>query len=233
MTVPTPVRRYALLTLPSANRVYTEAAADLVQAELALVSTAALGGRLTDFRTERIGGVRYVTFSGPELTDRDVAFLANVSAGYALFAQRDDGALAPVELRPADRFDDDLITILKYQGKTNEQFTKLLVNVTLLSSAFADGLLTGELALFDPLCGRGTTLNQAVMYGWNAAGMDLDAKDFEAYSAFIKTWLQRKRIKHQAQAGPVRRERQVVARRLSVSFAARKEDYQARPDPAA
>ena len=35
------------------------------------------------------------------------------------------------------RLDDDLITIPKYPGKTNEQFTKLLLNVTVLSSASA------------------------------------------------------------------------------------------------
>ena len=35
-----------------------------------------------------------------------------------------------------DRFDDDLLTIPKYPGKTNEQFTRLLLNVTLASTAF-------------------------------------------------------------------------------------------------
>src|SRR5262249_42571808 len=48
-----------------------------------------------------------------------------------------------------------------------------------------------------------------------------------AYSAFIQTWLKRKRIKHHADAGPVRRGRRVVARRLRVSLAADKDDYRA------
>ncbi len=58
--------------------------------------------------------------------------------------------------------------------------------------------------------------------------MDLDQQDFEAYSAFIRTWLKRKKIKHHADfAGPVRRNRQVVGRRLQISLAATKEDYKA------
>ena len=70
--------------------------------------------------------------------------------------------------------------------------------------------------MLDPLCGRGTTLNQALMYGYDAAGIDLDGKDFEAYVAFLRTYLKRKRLKHRIEFGPVRRERKVVARRLRV-----------------
>ncbi len=220
---------YALLILPSSNRVYADSATALTQAELALFGGSALGGRLTDIAGAVIGGVRYVTFSADgELGERDAAILANLSSAYALFLRRADGALQPVELRPLDRFDDDLITIQKYQGKTNEQFTKLLLNVTLMASDFAGDLLTRKLAVLDPLCGRGTTLNQALMYGWDASGIDLDGKDFEAYSAFVKTWLKRKRIKHHADLGPVRRDRKLVARRLTVRLAADKDDYKAR-----
>ncbi len=224
---------YALLILPSSNRVYADSAATLTRAELAVFSESVLGGRLTGLAQARVGGVPYVTFDADELTGADAAFLANLSSIYALFrldgglGGRQDVVLRPVELRPLDRFDDDLITILKYQGKTNEQFTKLLINVTVLSSAFAADLVTRKLALLDPLCGRGTTLNQALMYGWDASGIDLDGKDFEAYSAFVSTWLKRKRIKHHAESGPVRRERQVVGKRLQITLAAGKDDYKA------
>jgi 23S rRNA G2445 N2-methylase RlmL len=100
--------------------------------------------------------------------------------------------------------------------------------VTLLSSAFASEMLDRKFAVIDPLCGRGTTLNQALMSGFDAAGVDRDQQDFDAYSAFIQTWLKRKRIKHHADfAGPVRRNRQVIARRLQITLAATKEDYKA------
>jgi hypothetical protein len=218
---------YALLILPSANRVYAEAATALSQSELHVFNQSVLEGRLSEVSATVIGGVPYVTFTADgELGTRDAALLANLSSIYALF-QIEGGLLRPVGLHRLDRFDDDLITIPKYQGKTNEQFTKLLLNVTLLASAFAGDFLDRKFAVIDPLCGRGTTLSQALMYGFDAAGVDLDQKDFEAYSAFIQTWLKRKRIKHHAEQGPVRRDRQVVGRRLQISLAAAKDDYKA------
>jgi SAM-dependent methyltransferase len=221
--------RYALLLLPSANRVYTAAAAaSLAQAELELFSRRALGGSLGEVAQETIGGVRYVTFEAPPVDGRAAAYLANLSAGYALFERAPGGLLRPVSLTPLDRYDDDLVTIQKYQGKTNEQFTRLLLNATLLSSAFADVMLSRKLIVLDPLCGRGTTLNQALMYGYDAAGVDLNRQDFDAYSAFIKAWLKRKRIKHHVgYDGPVRREGKVIARRLQISLAASPEAHKA------
>ena len=165
--------------------------------------------------------------------ERDASFLANMSSIYALFEVSGD-LLRPVELDPLDRYDDDLITIQKYQGKTNEQFTKLLLNVTALGSAFGPQMLSRRLAVLDPLCGRGTTLNQALMYGYDAAGIDLDQRDFEAYTTFIKTWLKRKRIKHKATYdGPVRRDGKVAGRRLQVSMAASKAGTESGRDAAA
>lgn len=219
--------RYGLLILPAANRVYAESAVALTAAELALFNRTVLGGRLGEPATATIGGARYVTFEADPLDDRDVALLANLSSLYALFEFCGD-LLRPVELRRLDRYDDDLITIQKYAGKTNEQFTKLLLNATLLSSAFADELLTRRMRVLDPLCGRGTTLNQALMYGFDAAGVDVDQKDFEAYQAFITTWLKRKRIKHRVvESGPVRRERRVIGRRLRIECAPSKDAHRA------
>jgi len=220
------VTDYAVLVLPATNRVYADASVRLTRAELAVFDAAVLDRRLSDVTERRLAGVPYVVFSAPELTERDLAFLSNLSSLYALFEVQDD-LLRPVQLRPLDRFDDDLISIPKYVGKTNEYFTKLLLNVTALSTGTPGDLLDRRLAVLDPLCGRGTTLNQALMYGFDAAGVDLDRKDFEAYAGFIQTWLKRKRIKHRAEAGPVRRNRAVVARRLQVTLSAAKEHYRA------
>lgn len=218
--------RYALLILPAANRVYAEASVPLTVAELGVVNATVLAGRLSEIAATEIAGVGYVGFTAGELTAGDAAFLADLSSVYALF-EVDGELLRPVELRRRDRFDDDLLTIQKYPGKTNEHFTKLLVNVTLLATEFAAELPGRRFRLLDPLCGRGTTLNQALMYGFDAAGVDRDQRDVEAYSTFLLTWLKRKRVKHRAESGPVRRNRQVVARRLHVTLAASKQEYRA------
>jgi hypothetical protein len=219
--------RYAMLILPSANRVYADSSVELTAAELEIFSGAVLGDGLADIAAERIGGVPYVTFDSAALDERAVAFLANLSSIYALFAVENGGLLRPVPLYPLDRFDDDLITIPKYSGKTNEQFTKLLLNATLMGSAFADQMLDRRFSVLDPLAGRGTTLNQAMMYGFDALGVDRDQQDYDAYSTFIQRWLKEKRIKHRAENGPVRRNHKVVGRRLQITLAADKDAYRA------
>jgi hypothetical protein len=197
----------------------------MTRAELQVLSRQALADAIDNVEETTIGGVPYVTFEAAMLEQPAFAFLANLSACYAMFELTGE-LLRPVRLARLDRYDDDLITIQKYQGKTNEQFTKLLLNVTVLSSAFGPDMLSRKLTVLDPLCGRGTTLNQALMYGYDAAGLDLSRPDFEAYSAFIQTWLKRKRIKHHCEYnGPVRRDGKVVARRLQLSLAATKEAY--------
>jgi hypothetical protein len=217
---------YGLLILPSTNRVYTDASIALTTAELEVFNHAVLGGRLTDIGETRLGGVAYVTFSADQLDERDVAYLSNLSSIYALF-RISQGRLDPVTIQSLNKFDDDLITIQKYQGKTNEQFTRLLLNVTLLSTTFAPELLERRFHVMDPLCGRGTTLNQAIMYGYHAAGLDVDQRDFDAYATFLRTWLQRKRIKHTIEVTRIRRDRQQLGRRLHASIGMTKEGYKA------
>jgi SAM-dependent methyltransferase len=218
----TTMSRYAMLLAPSANRVYADQAARMCQAELAAFAPVLSAG-LADIGEVVIGGVGYLAFSS-SLTARDIAYLSNLSAAYALFERVGD-LLRPIELAPLARYDSDLITIPKYAGKTNEQFTKLLLNLTLLASASAPAMLDGRVTVCDPLCGRGTTLNQALMYGYDAVGVEIDARDVEAYEAFLKTYLRRKRLKHTAELVPVRRAGKRAARRFDVTLAPSRDDY--------
>src|SRR5437667_5361676 len=177
--------RYALLIASSTNRVYADASLHLTRAELSIFGSTVLSKAPEEIAEERIGGVPYVVFDG-ELSPSDLAYLANLSSIYALF-ERVGEFLRPVELTPLGHFDDDLITIPKYAGKTNEQFTRLLLNVTLLASASGPAMLEKRLTVLDPLCGRGTTLNQALMYGYDAVGIERDGKEVDAYAAFLRT----------------------------------------------
>jgi SAM-dependent methyltransferase len=212
-----------MLVLPAANRVYGRAAPALTRAELAVYGATVLDGRLTDVAEEAIGGVPYVAFSAPSLTDTDVRHLSNVSSLFALFCLEGEGdALRPVPLARLDRFDDDLVTIQRYSGKTNEQFTKLLLNAAVVCSG-ADYLAApSSVRVLDPLAGRGTTLNHALLYGFSAAGVEADGRAVEAYEAFLRTWLKDKRIKHRAERARVRENAsggggKVVGHRFDVS----------------
>ncbi len=221
---------YGLLLLPSHNRVYAQSSPALARSELLVLDGTVLGGRLTDVAEQTIGGVPYLTFRADPLTGADIAYLANLSSAYALFEIESFGShgeerLRPLALTRLDKFGSDLLTIQKYPGKTNEDFTKLLLNVTALSCGTPERLLTRGLRVLDPLCGRGTTLNQAVMYGLDAAGIDRDAKSFDAYGAFLRQWLKNSRIKHRAETVTVRRDRKNLGRRLHVELGETKERY--------
>lgn len=196
---------YALLLAPSANRVYTRSAAALAQAELK-----AFGSNAGD--TIVLGGLSYLVF---EAEPESLPLPANLSSAYGFFERVGD-LLRPVEVQSLDRFDDDLISIQKYAGKTNEHFTKLLLNVTALATSW--DFLGRRFTVLDPVAGRGTTLNQAMMYGWDAIGIEIDGKHVDAYAAFLKTYLRRKRIKHRADITPVRREGRKLGRRFDAEI---------------
>ncbi|WP_246281769.1 TRM11 family SAM-dependent methyltransferase [Fodinicola acaciae] len=211
---------YAVLIAPSANRVYAEASVSLLTAELGVFASTLLDGRLSAIREERLAGVPYLVFDGT-LSDVDIGALANLSSLYALFELHGD-LLRPVPATGLDRFSSDLVSIPKYAGKTNEQFTKLLLNVTAVSTDRPADFLSRRLRVLDPMCGRGTTLNQAMTYGFDATGVDLDGKDFEAYAGFLRTWLKTKRLKHTAEITPLRRNRARLGRRFDALVGDRK-----------
>ena len=216
--VSTTMSSYALLVAPSANRVYARAAAALTVAELGVLAETVLAGRLGQATREVLAGVDYVTFEG-DLDTTGLAHLANVSTAFALFERTGDETFRPVPLERLDCLDDDLLSILKYPGKTNELFTKLLLNVTVLASGGAARMLTDRLRVLDPLCGRGTTLNQVLMYGWHAAGVDVDSADFDTYAAFLSRWLKDKRLKHTAGTSRLRRDGRTLGRRFDAELA--------------
>lgn len=221
-----------MLLLPSSNRVYNAAVDQLAHAELQCFNTSVLDDRLSNLETQSIAGVSYLTFQSTALRQQDIAYLSNLSFLFALYEcdrtslnEQKVLCLLPVPLNKLDRYDDDLLSILKFAGKTNEQFTRMLLNTTIMASGHSDAMANRRLRVFDPVCGRGTTLNQALMYGYDAAGIEIDKNDFDAYSVFINRWLKDKRIKHKSESVQLRKDGATQAHRLGITFASCKEDY--------
>ncbi|WP_298804909.1 hypothetical protein [uncultured Pseudokineococcus sp.] len=205
------MRRWAVLVTPVANRVYAGDAPRLLAAELALVLGA--GGAPADVAVEHVAGLPYVVLTSPgDLDDRSRRAVAAASTAHALFERRTlpDGAeaLVPVPLPAVNLYDDDLLTIPKYPGKTNEHVTRLLLDLAV--AALEDGpagaaggapAARRRLRLLDPLAGRGTTLHLALMAGMDATGVEVDAGEVDAHRAFLVRWLRTKRLKHSVDAG--------------------------------
>lgn len=190
------------LLAPSSNRVYAGQAPAVTAAELGVLAAATPGAALLATRTTSIAGVSYLEMEFAEEPAPEL--LGQLAAAHALFARVGD-LLRPLPLHRVHRFDDDLLTIPKYPGKTNEQFTRVLLNVTLASTAWGGELPGRRFCVLDPMAGRGTTLSWALTLGHDAAGVELDARDVEAYATFLRTYLQRKRVKHSLNLHPVRR----------------------------
>jgi SAM-dependent methyltransferase len=206
---------YVILLAPSSNRVYAGEAARLMTAELRVL----LGrGPGTDGGIEiaptMIAGIGYLGLALDDLDDHARAAVGRLSGLLAAF-RRDGDHLLPVEMPRPDRFDDDLVTIPKYAGKTNEQFTRMLINVTLASMV---GRPREQASILDPLCGRGTTLSAGLTLGHDVAGVEGDPKAIEAYAAFLRNYLRRKRLKHTVVMSPVRREGKSLGRRLDAAI---------------
>jgi hypothetical protein len=222
---------YALLPKASANRVYGAASIGLLQAELALLLAAVPGHAVVGQERRPLGGVEYVLVDcgAGRLDAQAVAVVANLSSLHALFEVEGD-LLRPVAIAPLLRQDDDVVTIQRYVGKTNEALTHLLVNVALAASgdAFARVLAGGEVCLLDPACGRGTSLNRAIVYGMDAVGVDVDQRDIEAYEAFLLGWLKDKRLKHEVDRARLRKGRDVPAHHTTITYGAGKDRTQHR-----
>lgn len=215
--------RTALLLKASANRVYGEAAFALGQAELAVLDDAVLHLGLAVERVA-LGGIDYLVADHAEpLPAEAVRTLSNLSSLHALFAL-DGSLLRPLPVEPLAVVGEDITTIQRYQGKTNEAFTHLLVNLALAACGRFPDLLAGQrLRLLDPACGRGTTLNRAAVYGLDACGVELDQRDVESYTVFLLTYLKDHRYKHKVEQARLRKGRDRPAHRITVTYGSSKD----------
>jgi len=144
---------YLALVSPPALRTFGDATPALVNAELEAFGATASGS------LEEIGGALYAPF---ELREPDrLAELGNLSFAMAVF-ERAGELLRPLAAGRSDRYDESLVGGQHYAGKTSEVLTRLAVNLALLELR---GTTLGDpITVLDPVCGRGTSLNQALLY---------------------------------------------------------------------
>ncbi len=165
-----------------------------------------LSGGLDRGEVVVFGGLSYFCFEASMVTSLDTFILSNLALARGLFEVVDGGALRPVELQPLEFFASDVVTIQRYVGKTNEQFTHLLVNLGLAASRSADArAASGErVSLLDPVSGRGSTLNRGLAYGFHVAGVEVEQANVEQCRGFLSTYLKEHRVKHKVSSERVR-----------------------------
>jgi len=163
---------------------------------LALAETRLLlGQRGVEVQPEVVheNALDWIRFECAPLDEGSIRQLARSAHIYFISQIHDGGLLKPLTSSEESYLGDDLPYVLKYKGKTNETFTRYLINMALCSSAFSGD---EALHLIDPMCGRGTTLFEALNRGWHAMGVDVQAADVDETGKFFKRYLEYHRFKH-------------------------------------
>lgn len=217
--------RYAILAHPGHNRVYFDQSQSFWLAELALLGQA-LSSPPEETEIRSFGGIPYIVFTCGALSGKDIALLSRLSFCYAIFSlgetARGETCLLPLK-KSAPFLDDNVSGMLKYTGKTNELFTRMMVGIAAATSAF-DPL--EKLTLLDPVAGKGTTLFEALQAGYDAAGIEIGDKVVAETYHFFKRYLEEARYKHTAASqrvsGP---NRSFTALKYDIAFAKSKEEF--------
>ena len=180
---------YQLRAHPNAR--YQESLLSLSQKELRCMLTAC--GISAEIAPHTLGGTPFLCFEADAVSPEQQAFLSRLSGLY-MTAVLEHGLLRPLTPPPAPTFlPADMPEILKYKGKTNPDFTRMLLNLAL---AAGGQWRRADLRVLDPMCGRGTTLYCALTRGMNAVGVESDKKSVQEGLNFVKSWLRYHRIKH-------------------------------------
>ncbi len=190
------MNKYLILQNPGHNRVYYNLAGKLALSELKIASQK-LDIVCKDIEVAEVEGIRYLSIScEKELTPFALEIISRLSfifAIYKLDKLNDKNCLIPISKNNYEYVDSKISSLLKYSGKTNELFTKMMINIALLSSNFD---FNDKIHLLDPVSGKGTTLFEGSVYGFDVSGIEIDSKATQEAGLFIKKFLETERFKH-------------------------------------
>jgi SAM-dependent methyltransferase len=182
---------YAVLFHPMHVRMYKDEAVKMAVNELLFVSA---NLRVSGIRDVSIGEVPYMLFDKNEpLTPDETVIFSRLTFAYALFEYKDK-KLIPIDKNPAYLLNESLSSMLKYTGKTNELFTRLMLNLTLHNVNFQNE--NTPLNILDPFAGKGTTLYETLLHNHHAYGVEIDAKMPTEADTYLKKYLEQARFKH-------------------------------------
>lgn len=183
---------YAFLLMPHANIRYRASLETIAKAELMMMLSSM--GREAQVIGKNIGEVPFLIVSTPSFSKKEWALISQHSSIY-MACELKDGALIPLSRTHPAYVGEDLPSLLKYKGKTNEMFSDALLSMALCSSSFAQKP-DAQLTVCDPLCGRGTTLFLALRRGWHSVGVEADKADVKESTGFFTRYLEFHRMKH-------------------------------------
>ena len=216
------MNQYVLLLNPGHNRVYYKSSQQLSEAEFSIVAKS-MDCHPNQIKGEKIAGVFYLTFvADKELSAMDLVRIAKLSFVFALY-EKVENYLRPIEIPNVNLTGISISSLLKYTGKTNELFTRMMINVAASSIAIKN---PGRLRLLDPIAGKGTTLFEGLTMGYDCYGIEIGEKAATESYNYLKKYLEIEKIRHktakQRQSGP---NKSYTAIHYIVDLAKDKEDF--------
>ncbi|MCL2406854.1 MAG: hypothetical protein FWC95_02880 [Defluviitaleaceae bacterium] len=214
---------YVIMLNPGHNRVYFDSAIQMAIKEFTLA--AGCGNSAPEII--KIGGIDYLRFDSEILSPEEINRLHNLSFTYAIFEKR--GGSGDVALHPITGTFEPFVPasfsqILKYTGKTNELFTRMCINIAQNTIQHKHDSIN----LLDPMMGKGTTLYEGFIRGFNVYGVELDDGLVTESHNFVKRFMEKERYKFEQKtikiSGPNKSFR---AERHSFTVARSKDDEKA------
>ncbi len=187
--------KYGILRYPHQNARYFDATKNLLVNEFKVMMEA-LAIDVDGQGYETLSGIELFCFELETLSETTLKALLQLSSNHILFEIHGD-LLKPLNETKVPYFKTDLSSILKYSGKTNEDFTGMMINVGIFSSKFAKAFDT-PLQILDPMCGRGTTLYQGLIMGYNVSGIEINPRECDEIDKYLKRYLRFHKYKHDA-----------------------------------
>ena len=187
------MQKYAILYNPAHTRISFNESLNVALKELE-AGVSKLSVSVKEVKESTLAGIQYFLFTAEnELNENDILIISRLSFTYALFKLCPESiTLTPVQLNGNFFIGNDLNIILKYVGKTNELFTRLMMNLAYWF--MPKGLELPK--ILDPLAGKGTTLYEGLMFGADVYGIEIEQKyAFEGFE-FIKRYLETTKVKH-------------------------------------
>lgn len=192
--------KIALKITPQRSTQYAHMTAMLATPE---VLASPLGSAVKDIQPITLAGQEFLLTTIEDTGDQNLAFLREliprlgaVSEAYEYFEQLGDIAgplLRPIEPQFMPFVPLEMAEARRYKGKTNETFTRVLLNTALFAGEYAQSF-TERLRILDPLAGGGTTLFLALALGYDAFGIESTRQDVDTTALFVRQYLENEHI---------------------------------------
>lgn len=217
---------YLILWNPLHKRVYLDAAYEMASAEF-LARSKKYALDIVRMEKTTVSGVDGLLFDSTILLDEiQLCAIGELSFVYGIFLLQQSELLQPLAYEKKGFVDEKISSLLKYSGKTNELFTRLLCNLAVDASAFSKE--KEALRLLDPIAGKGTTLFEGLVLGYHVAGVEIAKNVVGESQRFFKTYLEKEKYKHtMGKESLLTKDKKRAAVKTTFSFAADKEAWKA------